>query len=454
LTYLLNRESSSSEHRNLRAFCVVDLNGDATTYAKSRHFKKKRSKQNTISLGSPIQRVVHGPEMFGLIATDGTFKVIKSNGRQIKKFRPKNKSESVVSASMTTAAYVYLQEGGFVYSGGRDISGGSLDKSGEANDGYDMSSLMGGSVVNVVSTDNAFVALLDDFFAGVPDLRGGLKGVDSNVWGWPKDSWGGDVTEIKGFFDKLWSNRFAVVGRRTDGSVEVWGHEGFGGYIDQEEVNAINQSKVIDVIATGTAFAAVTQDGPVIAWGDDGNGGEIPDKINLHSRDIDEIIASESAFLALKKDGNVVAWGNASTGGRVPRKFRDQLTGIEHIHASNYGFVAITDDQAFSWGSPYIHKKKIDLPEGHSVEKVIASSEAFAILTNQGAVLAWGKSDVGGKPMKAISSDLDSGIKDIASTYGSMAAITDNGDILAWGDSDFGGKTERFTPSIPASHFG
>ena len=88
------------------------------------------------------------------------------------------------------------------------------------------------------------------------------------------------------------------------------------------------------------------------------------------------------------------------------------------------------------------------------MEKVIASSQAFAIMTNQGAVLTWGKSDVGGKPMKAISSDLDSGIKDIASTYGSMAAITDNGDILAWGDSDFGGKTERFTPNIPASHFG
>ena len=42
---------------------------------------------------------------------------------------------------MTTAAYVYLQEGGFVYSGGRDISGGSLDKSGEANDGYRLGSV-------------------------------------------------------------------------------------------------------------------------------------------------------------------------------------------------------------------------------------------------------------------------------------------------------------------------
>ena len=454
MTYSLARESSSHEHRNLRAFCVIDLNGNATTYAKSRHFNKKRSKQKIINLGSPIQKVVHGSEMFGLIAEDGTFKVIKPNGREIKKARPKKSSERVVGAAMTTAAYVYLQSDGFAYSGGRDISGGKLDKSGETNDGYNMSELMGGSVVDLVSTDNAFVAILDDFFVGVPGLRGGRKGDNSNLWGWPKDSWGGDVLDIQGFFDQLWTNRFAVVGRRTDGTVEAWGHKAFGGHLDQDEEDALNQGRIVDVVATSTAFAAITQDGPVMAWGDRGNGGDIQGKNDLYSKDVDELIASDSAFLALKKDGSLVAWGNASTGGKIPRKFRDQLTGIEHIHASNYGFVAITDDQAFSWGSPYIHKKKINLPEDHTVEKVVASSEAFAILTTQGAVLTWGKDDVGGRPMEEIRSDLRSGIKDIASTYGSMAAITESGDILAWGDSDFGGKTERFTPAVPASHFG
>ena len=454
MTYLLTRESSSDEHRNLRAFCIIDVNGDATTYAKSRHFNKKRSKQNTIYLGSPIREVVHGSEMFGLIAEDGTFRVIKPNGRLIKKVRRKKTSEKVIGAAMSTAAYVYLQDDGFAYSGGRDISGGRLDKSGETNDGYNMSELMGGSVVDIVSTDNAFVALLDDFFAGVPGLRGGLKGDKSNLWGWPKDSWGGDVLDVQGIFNKLWTNRFAVVGRRADGSVEVWGHKGFGGHLDPEEADSIKEGGIVDVVATSTAFAAITQDGPVVTWGDRGNGGDFQGETKLYSNDVDDLIASDSAFLALKNNGRVVAWGNASTGGKIPRKFRDQLTGIEHIHASNYGFVAITDDQAFSWGSPYIHKQIIQLPENHTVEKVVASSEAFAIMTTQGAVLTWGKSDVGGRPMKSIRADLDSGIKDIASTYGSMAAITHSGDILAWGDSDFGGKTERFTPATPASYFG
>ena len=88
------------------------------------------------------------------------------------------------------------------------------------------------------------------------------------------------------------------------------------------------------------------------------------------------------------------------------------------------------------------------------MQKVVSSAEAFAILTDQGSVLAWGNKGLGGKPMKSIRSDLSSGIKDLAATYGSMAVITEEGDLLAWGDSEFGGRTERFTPAVPASHFG
>ena len=62
------------------------------------------------------------------------------------------------------------------FSGGRDISGGQLGKSGETISGFDMTHLMGGSVVDIVSTDNAFVALLDEFFVGVPTRKGVPKG--------------------------------------------------------------------------------------------------------------------------------------------------------------------------------------------------------------------------------------------------------------------------------------
>ena len=450
----MSRSGSPDQHRNLRAFCVIDSNGDALTYTKARHFRRKRSQKKTISLGSRIKEVVHGSEMFGLISDDGSFRAIKSNGRTIRNVRPSSVADKVIGASMTKAAYVFLKGDGYAKSGGRDISGGQLDKSGETISGSDMSELMGGSVVDIVSTDNAFVAVLDGFFAGVPTIKGGLKGDNSNLWGWPKDAWGGDVVDIEGDFDQLWTNRFAVVGRRSDGSVKAWGHKGFGGHLSEADLDHIEDGRLVEVMSTSTAFAAVTENAPVLAWGDRGNGGKIPGKVDLHSRDVEKLTASEGAFLALKTDGTVVAWGNASAGGEIPRRFRDQLTGIHHIHAANYGFVAISEDEAFSWGSPYIDNQKVALPKGHSVKKVVSSAEAFAVLTNQGSVLTWGHEGLGGKPMKSIRDDLRSGIKDLAATYGSMAAITDDGDLLAWGDSEFGGRTERFTPAVPASHFG
>ena len=74
----------------------------------------------------------------------------------------------------------------------------------------------------------------------------------------------------------------------------------------------------MEVMSTSTAFAAVTENAPVLAWGDRGNGGKIPGQIDLHSRDVEKLIASEGAFLALKTDGTVVAWGNASADDEIP----------------------------------------------------------------------------------------------------------------------------------------
>lgn len=181
MSYFLARSGLSREHRNLRAFCVLDINGDAVTYVKARHFNKRRSRTKAISLGSPIEAVRHGSEMFALIAGDGSFNVVKSNGRIVRNVQPASPGERVIGASILQDAYVFLREDGYVFSGGRDISGGQLDKSGETISGFDMTHLMGRSVVDVVSTDNAFVALLDEFFVAVPTRKGVLKGDNSNL---------------------------------------------------------------------------------------------------------------------------------------------------------------------------------------------------------------------------------------------------------------------------------
>ena len=64
--------------------------------------------------------------------------------------------------------------------------------------GFDMTNMMGGSVVDIVSTDNAFVALLDDFLSGVSTRKGNAKGDNSKLWVWPKDSWGVMLLMLRG----------------------------------------------------------------------------------------------------------------------------------------------------------------------------------------------------------------------------------------------------------------
>ena len=80
------------------------------TYVEARHFNKRRSKTKKISLGSPIEEVRHGSEMFALIAGDGSFNVFKANGRIVRNVRTSSRSERVIGASISQAAYVFLRE--------------------------------------------------------------------------------------------------------------------------------------------------------------------------------------------------------------------------------------------------------------------------------------------------------------------------------------------------------
>ena len=68
---------------------------------------------------------------------------------------------------------------------------------------------------------------------------------------------GGDVVDVEGDFDRLWANRYAVVGRLKNGSVKAWGHEGFGGHLSSADAGHIENGELVDVTFTSTAFAEI-----------------------------------------------------------------------------------------------------------------------------------------------------------------------------------------------------
>jgi alpha-tubulin suppressor-like RCC1 family protein len=185
----------------------------------------------------------------------------------------------------------------------------------------------------------------------------------------------------------------------------------------------------------------------VIAWGGEGSGGD-PDK-SIQSQiagGVKSVHATESAFAAITKTGGVVAWGDSSAGGKVPDHLTGNLSNVSTIYASNGTFAAVTKDRIISWGSRYA-EGVVKLPIGARVVDVVASSEAFAALTNQGQVLTWGKDDIGGAPDQITRNLLQSGVAELQANFGAIAAIKSDGRLISWGDSDFGGK-KGFAPII------
>ena len=65
------------------------------------------------------------------------------------------------------------------------------------------------------------------------------------------------------------------------------------------------------------AFAALKNDGSVIAWGDANNGGDTTDVAKQLKDSVRQIYATNGAFTALKADGSLVTWGNPDRGGQI-----------------------------------------------------------------------------------------------------------------------------------------
>ena len=58
------------------------------------------------------------------------------------------------------------------------------------------------------------------------------------------------------------------------------------------------------------AFAALKEDGTVVAWGDQSKGGNLPTGLS----NVKTIYSTAGAYAALKNDGTVFTWGRADWG--------------------------------------------------------------------------------------------------------------------------------------------
>ena len=71
----------------------------------------------------------------------------------------------------------------------------------------------------------------------------------------------------------------------------------------QDQLRGVEQ-----IQATATAFAAILEDGSVIAWGDESFGGDCSE-VQAQLRNVKQIQATATAFAAILEDGSVISWG-------------------------------------------------------------------------------------------------------------------------------------------------
>jgi len=136
------------------------------------------------------------------------------------------------------------------------------------------------------------------------------------------------------------------------------------------------------------AYAALQQDGSVVAWGKSDYGGDIS-QIKDDLKNITQIFSSSSGFAALKNDGSVISWGEGinSTRDRVQldtQSISEKVgKNIVSISSGKYGFVAIKQDGSLvTWGDESINFERVkDKLQSKAVRLVITRSTTKAMVS-------------------------------------------------------------------------
>ena len=120
------------------------------------------------------------------------------------------------------------------------------------------------------------------------------------------------------------------------------------------------------------------------------------------------------------------------------------MHGIKKICSTIHAFAALTTEgQLVAWGHPnhggYIPQRVQGEIKRHGVQDIYSTKYAFAVLLKNDRVVAWGNNSWGGDS-SAVQGELKGKkVEKIYSTEHAFAALTTRGQVVAWGNVDSGG---------------
>ncbi|WP_175652259.1 RCC1 domain-containing protein [Pseudomonas sp. Marseille-P9899] len=278
----------------------------------------------------------------------------------------------------------------------------------------------------------AFVAIRDEVSVGAETH------VDMVAWGNP-DCGGkldSNVMDIKDVVE-VSATGCAYAARRRNGQVVCWGNPAEGGSLAPEEAGDF-----VQVRAGWHVFVGLKNDGRLVGWGIAKLGASIPVAVSQH-RDYVELCGGGGAFAARRATGQIVAWGEPDLGG-VLGAGQDSLSDIIQLSASHAAFVALREAggarSVIGWGHEgYGGHVPPEIAALANVRALGAATlSAFAILLATGEVRGWGDAAYGGQVPTLIQSLTT--VMEVSSTWYAFCARLSNGHVVAWGNSDAGGR--------------
>lgn len=236
-----------------------------------------------------------------------------------------------------------------------------------------------------------------------------------------------------------------------EGKLFAWGDTLYGGLLPQE-FEAYDDVEFVE--ANVSAFAAYTASGTLLSWGsferpeieiiDIDMVGSQPVKAEQFSMEghvgVESIVSTNHAFAALKNNGSVIAWGNPNYGGDSGDL---NLNDVVEVYSNRMAFAAKKrDGSIITWGHPEHGGDSSGVTGLDNVKYVVSTGLAFAALKEDGTVISWGHELFGG------STEVSSQLKNVTSLVASMtgfSALTDEGTVVYWGDSTQDGENNWIT---------
>lgn len=298
------------------------------------------------------------------------------------------------------------------------------------------------NVKSIVSNTGAFAAMKADGAVvtwGSASIGGNSSAVASRL--------SSGVTSVK-------ANDGAFAALKSDGSVVAWGNLTNGSTLPSELVASTN---VVKLFNNNFAFVALKTDSSIVAWGGGSggtNGGITPAELTVPGVGVLDVVSSFSAFTAKMDNGSVVSWGNADAGGVAPTE-ATTAGNIVSVFATQYAFAALTHDgRVIAWGGTGCGNSNCGglaptsvTAVGSNVVKIFANRNAFAALKSDGSVVTWGHPSYGGDSSSAAAA-LNSNVVKIYSTSKAFAAVKSDGAVVTWGDAGYGGDSSAVSAEL------